>query len=82
MSKRFVTLLFGLVSLAGIGSGWAEGKTQLTIESWRNDDSKIWRDVILPPSLKSIQKSRLLFADGAHRIQRGSGCEVEGGYGG
>ena len=62
MSKRFLTFLFGLVSLAGIGSIWAEGKAQLTIESWRNDDLKIWRETILPAFVKKHPDIEVVFS--------------------
>jgi raffinose/stachyose/melibiose transport system substrate-binding protein len=62
MSKRFVTFLLGFVSLTCIGSVWAEGKVQLTIESWRNDDLKIWRDTILPAFMKEHPDIALVFS--------------------
>src|ERR1700693_67662 len=62
MSKRFVTFLFGLVSLAGVGSLWAHSKAQLTIESWRNDDLKIWRDTILPAFVKKHPEIEVVFS--------------------
>src|ERR1700681_2930298 len=62
MSKRFVMFLFGLVALAGAGSVWAEGKAQLTIESWRNDDLKIWRDTILPAFAKKHPEIEVVFS--------------------
>src|ERR1700729_331629 len=62
MSKRFFAFLFGLVSLAGIGNIWAEGKAQLTIESWRNDDLKIWQDSILPAFVKKHPEIAVVFS--------------------
>src|ERR1700721_2632480 len=62
MSKRFVTFLFGLAFLAGVGSVWAEGKAQLTIESWRNDDLKIWRDTIIPAFVKKHPEIGVVFS--------------------
>ena len=62
MLKRLVTFLFGLVALAGIGSVWAEGKAQLTIESWRNDDLKIWKDTILPAFVKKHPEIEVVFS--------------------
>src|ERR1700676_5448305 len=62
MAKRFVAFLFGLACLAGVGSVWAEGKTQLTIESWRNDDLKIWRDTILPAVVKKHPEIEVVFS--------------------
>jgi raffinose/stachyose/melibiose transport system substrate-binding protein len=62
MLKRLVTFLFGLVALAGVGSVWAEGKAQITIESWRNDDLKIWRDTILPAFVKKHPEIEVVFS--------------------
>jgi raffinose/stachyose/melibiose transport system substrate-binding protein len=60
MSKRFVMFLLGLVSL--VSSVWAQGKVQLTIESWRNDDLKIWRDTILPAFMKNHPDIQVVFS--------------------
>src|SRR6201987_5433508 len=62
MLNRFVTFLFGLVFLAGIGSVWAQGKVHLTIESWRNDDLKIWQDTILPAFMKKHPDIEVVFS--------------------
>jgi raffinose/stachyose/melibiose transport system substrate-binding protein len=62
MFKRFATFLFGLMSLAGIGTVWAQGKVQLTIESWRSDDLKIWRDTILPAFMKKYPNIEVVFS--------------------
>jgi raffinose/stachyose/melibiose transport system substrate-binding protein len=62
MFKRFATILFGLWSLVGTGTVWAEGKVQLTIESWRNDDLKIWRDTILPAFMKKHPGIEVVFS--------------------
>jgi raffinose/stachyose/melibiose transport system substrate-binding protein len=48
MLKRFATFLLVILALASVGQALAQGKVQLTIESWRNDDLKIWRDTIIP----------------------------------
>jgi raffinose/stachyose/melibiose transport system substrate-binding protein len=62
MSKRFLTYLLGLVCLASVGGVWAQGKVQLTIESWRNDDLKIWRDTILPAFMKNHPDIQVVFS--------------------
>ncbi|MBV8143090.1 MAG: carbohydrate ABC transporter substrate-binding protein, partial [Verrucomicrobia bacterium] len=62
MSKRFVAFLVLLVSLTGAARVWAEGKAQLTIESWRNDDLKIWRDIILPAFEKKHPEIKVVFS--------------------
>ncbi|MBV8377349.1 MAG: carbohydrate ABC transporter substrate-binding protein [Verrucomicrobia bacterium] len=51
-----------LVSLTGAARVWAEGKAQLTIESWRNDDLKIWRDIILPAFEKKHPEIKVVFS--------------------
>ena len=60
MSKRFVMFLLALVCL--VSSVWAQGKVQLTIESWRNDDLKIWRDTILPAFMKNHPDIQVVFS--------------------
>ncbi|MFC4455523.1 ABC transporter substrate-binding protein [Deinococcus sonorensis] len=45
--KRTAVLTLGLALLGTLGNTLAQ-KTTLTIESWRNDDLKIWRDSIIP----------------------------------
>jgi raffinose/stachyose/melibiose transport system substrate-binding protein len=40
----------------------AGGKVQLTIESWRNDDLKIWQDVIIPAFNKKYPDIEVVFA--------------------
>src|SRR6202007_3065324 len=62
MFNRFVTFLFGRVSLAGLGSVCAQGKVHLTIESWRNDDLKIWQDTILPAFMKKHPDIEVVFS--------------------
>ncbi len=47
MSKRnFKTLLLAAVAISAYAGAASAGK--LTIESWRNDDSTIWKDKIIP----------------------------------
>ena len=62
MLKRIATFLFVLASLVGVGSVWAQGKVQLTIESWRTDDLKIWRDTILPAFMKKYPNIEVVFS--------------------
>jgi raffinose/stachyose/melibiose transport system substrate-binding protein len=54
--------LLGLASLAGIASVWAQGKVHLTIESWRNDDLKVWQDTILPAFTKKHPDIEIVFS--------------------
>src|SRR5258708_24942154 len=41
-------LLLGVVALASVGTALADCKFHLIIESWRNDDLKVWRGTIIP----------------------------------
>ncbi|AZI45052.1 carbohydrate ABC transporter substrate-binding protein (plasmid) [Deinococcus psychrotolerans] len=53
-------------SLLALGAGLAQAqKTTLTIESWRNDDIKIWRDVIIPAFEKQHPDIHVVFAPSA-----------------
>ena len=54
--------LFGLLALAGFGMDRAQGKVQLIIESWRNDDLKIWRDTIIPAFTKQHPDIEVVFS--------------------
>jgi raffinose/stachyose/melibiose transport system substrate-binding protein len=62
MFKRFAVFLLGLLALASAGQALAQGKVQLTIESWRNDDLKIWRDTIIPAFTKKNPNIEIVFA--------------------
>jgi hypothetical protein len=42
MLKRFTILLLLMLAFAAREQVAAQGKVHLTIESWRNDDLKIW----------------------------------------
>jgi raffinose/stachyose/melibiose transport system substrate-binding protein len=45
-----------------VGQVLAQGKAQLTIESWRNDDLKVWRDTIIPAFTKKHPNIEIVFA--------------------
>ena len=62
MLKRFEIFVLGLVLLAGFEPGWGQEKVKLTIESWRNDDLKIWRDTILPAFTKKHPNIQVVFS--------------------
>ena len=62
MLKRFAVFLLGILALASAGQALAQGKIQLTIESWRNDDLKIWRDTIIPAFTKKNPNIEIVFA--------------------
>ncbi|MER3554829.1 MAG: sugar ABC transporter substrate-binding protein [Meiothermus sp.] len=59
MGKRSIAIL--LMASALLGSGLAQ-KTKLTIESWRNDDLKIWQETILPAFMKKYPNIEVTFA--------------------
>jgi raffinose/stachyose/melibiose transport system substrate-binding protein len=62
MHKSSPFFLLGLLLFASIGQVMAQGKVQLTIESWRNDDLKIWRDTIIPAFTKKNPNIEVVFA--------------------
>src|SRR5215471_10791495 len=62
MLKKFATFLLVILALASVGQALAQGKVQLTIESWRNDDLKIWRDTIIPAFTKKNPNIEIVFA--------------------
>jgi raffinose/stachyose/melibiose transport system substrate-binding protein len=62
MLRRFSPLLLGLLVLFNADQVWAQNKVKLTIESWRNDDLKIWRDTILPAFAKKHPEIEIAFS--------------------
>jgi len=54
--------LLGVVALAGVGMVRAEDKVQLVVESWRNDDLKVWRDTIIPAFTKKHPNIAIVFS--------------------
>ncbi|MBF6594587.1 MAG: carbohydrate ABC transporter substrate-binding protein [Thermaceae bacterium] len=63
MGKKLVWLAVAGM-LASFSLGLAQ-KTKLTIESWRNDDLKIWQDTILPAFMKKYPNIEVVFAPSA-----------------
>lgn len=61
MTKK---LGLAVLILALAGTGLAQ-KTKLTIESWRNDDLKIWQGTILPAFMKKYPNIEVVFAPSA-----------------
>ena len=61
--RKTAVLLLGAALLAGvIGLGAAQtGKSKLVIESWRNDDLKIWQDQIIPAFNKHYPNIEVVF---------------------
>ncbi|ADH64506.1 extracellular solute-binding protein family 1 [Allomeiothermus silvanus DSM 9946] len=62
MKKYLGILLLGLVALS---PALAQNKVKLTIESWRNDDLKIWQETILPAFMKKYPNIEVVFAPSA-----------------
>ena len=71
-----------LAGTAGVNAAWAEDVT-LTIESWRNDDLKIWQDKIIPAFEKSHPGIKLTFAPSAPTEYNAAlNAKMEGGVAG
>ena len=62
MLRRLSPLFLGLLVLFNADQVWAQNKVKLTIESWRNDDLKIWRDTILPAFAKKHPEIEIVFS--------------------
>lgn len=59
------------------------GKVTLTIESWRNDDLKIWQDVIIPAFNKQYPDIKVVFAPSAPADYNAAlNAKLEGGTAG
>ena len=54
-----ILLPLSVLLLAGLSSAQ---KTTLTIESWRNDDLKVWRDSIIPAFEKAHPDIHVVFS--------------------
>jgi raffinose/stachyose/melibiose transport system substrate-binding protein len=63
MKKLIGAMVLGLLATAALSPALAQ--TTLTIESWRNDDLKIWRDTILPAFMKKNPGIKVVFAPSA-----------------
>lgn len=60
MFKKLIWL--GLLALTAFGNNSAQGKVQLVVESWRNDDLKIWRNTIIPAFTKKHPDIEIVFS--------------------
>jgi raffinose/stachyose/melibiose transport system substrate-binding protein len=61
--RKWLALAFVALGMTGfLGSALAQGKVRLTIESWRNDDLKIWQETILPAFMKKYPGIEVVFA--------------------
>ena len=84
MSHSFLRGAFlagaALVALAGQA---AAADVTLTIESWRNDDLKVWQDTIIPAFEKSHPGIKVVFAPTAPTEYNGAlNAKLEGGTAG
>ncbi|WP_276959381.1 ABC transporter substrate-binding protein [Allomeiothermus silvanus] len=61
--KKYLGIL--LLGLAALSPALAQNKVKLTIESWRNDDLKIWQETILPAFMKKYPNIEVVFAPSA-----------------
>ena len=59
MFKKLIWL--GLLALTSLGNNSVQAKTQLTIESWRSDDLKVWRDKVIPAFTKTHPDIEVVF---------------------
>lgn len=62
MRKWLVLAFLVIGTVSFLGSALAQGKVRLTIESWRNDDLKIWQETILPAFMKKYPNIEVVFA--------------------
>lgn len=62
MRKWLVLAFLVIGTMSFLGSALAQGKVRLTIESWRNDDLKIWQETILPAFMKKYPNIEVVFA--------------------
>jgi raffinose/stachyose/melibiose transport system substrate-binding protein len=61
--RKCLGLAFLAIGVVGsLGSALAQGKVRLSIESWRNDDLKIWQETILPAFMKKYPNIEVVFA--------------------
>lgn len=62
MRKWLGFLFLSIVAMGLMGTALAQSKVRLTIESWRNDDLKIWQETILPAFMKKYPNIEVVFA--------------------
>ncbi|MDX2004448.1 MAG: ABC transporter substrate-binding protein [Meiothermus sp.] len=65
MKRLLGMALLGVAALGLAGGAMAQSKVKLTIESWRNDDLKIWQETILPAFMKANPNIEVVFAPSA-----------------
>jgi raffinose/stachyose/melibiose transport system substrate-binding protein len=85
MRRSSVVLLAVLSGATLLGLAIGQDKTKITIESWRNDDLKIWNDKIIPAFNKKYPNIEVIFAPSAPteynaaldaKLQAGSGGDL------
>jgi raffinose/stachyose/melibiose transport system substrate-binding protein len=65
MKRKNVFLLVTLILVLAAGVTRAQDKPKLVIESWRNDDLKIWQDTIIPAFNKQYPDIEVVFSPSA-----------------
>ena len=64
--RKSAIVLGGLTAAAVlVGLAYGQDKTKITIESWRNDDLKIWNTQIIPAFNKKYPNIEVIFAPSA-----------------
>jgi raffinose/stachyose/melibiose transport system substrate-binding protein len=84
MKKLFALVVVALlVSILGAGTTTRAADVTLTIESWRNDDLKIWQDQIIPVFEKAYPGIKVQFQPTAPTEYNGAlNTKLEGGTAG
>ena len=85
MRKSAAVLVSLSLGVAALSLAYGQGKTKITIESWRNDDLKIWNEKIIPAFNKQYPNIEVVFAPSAPteynaaldaKLQAGSGGDL------
>jgi raffinose/stachyose/melibiose transport system substrate-binding protein len=64
--RKSAAVLVGLsIGVVALGVAFGQGKSKITIESWRNDDLKIWNEKIIPAFNKKYPNIEVTFAPSA-----------------
>jgi raffinose/stachyose/melibiose transport system substrate-binding protein len=65
MTNRIALIVLGALALSSVAPVWSQEKGKLTIESWRNDDSRVWREKIIPAFNKKHPQIQVVFSPSA-----------------
>ena len=85
MRKSAAVLVSLSLGVAALSLAYGQGKTKIVIESWRNDDLKIWNEKIIPAFNKQYPNIEVVFAPSAPteynaaldaKLQAGSGGDL------